>query len=187
MAEPALASRTRRVPLPGGDRSGPRRNRPAPRRRRVRRPRRRAPGSGKSTLLRAACGLVPHFHGGEVAGRIAGRRPLDTREHGPAELARRRSASCCQEPETQVVIDDGPRPSSSCRSSCAAPARSAARAVEEAALALAIEPLLDRTTDSLSGGELQRVALAAALVTRPRTCCCSTSRPRSSTRSPATS
>ncbi len=26
-------------------------------------------GSGKSTLLRAACGLVPHFHGGEVAGR----------------------------------------------------------------------------------------------------------------------
>ena len=24
--------------------------------------------SGKSTLLRAACGLVPHFHGGEAAG-----------------------------------------------------------------------------------------------------------------------
>src|SRR6202000_2693625 len=26
--------------------------------------------SGKSTLLRAACGLVPHFHGGEVDGRV---------------------------------------------------------------------------------------------------------------------
>ena len=25
-------------------------------------------GSGKSTLLRAACGLVPHFHGGEARG-----------------------------------------------------------------------------------------------------------------------
>ena len=24
--------------------------------------------SGKSTLLRAACGLVPHFHGGEIEG-----------------------------------------------------------------------------------------------------------------------
>ncbi|MEA2423041.1 MAG: energy-coupling factor transport system ATP-binding protein, partial [Thermoleophilaceae bacterium] len=23
-------------------------------------------GGGKSTLLRAACGLVPHFHGGDV-------------------------------------------------------------------------------------------------------------------------
>ena len=40
-------------------------------------------GDGKSTLLRAACGLVPHFHGGRFAGRVtlAG---LDTREHGPA-------------------------------------------------------------------------------------------------------
>jgi energy-coupling factor transport system ATP-binding protein len=27
-------------------------------------------GSGKSTLLRAACGIVPHFHGGE-AGRCS--------------------------------------------------------------------------------------------------------------------
>ena len=36
------------------------------------------------------------------------------------------------------------------------------------ALALAIPHLLDRTTDTLSGGELQRVALAAALVGRPR-------------------
>jgi energy-coupling factor transporter ATP-binding protein EcfA2 len=42
------------------------------------------------------------------------------------------------------------------------------RAVEEVALALAIDGLLDRTTDTLSGGELQRVALAAALATRPR-------------------
>ena len=35
------------------------------------------------------------------------------------------------------------------------------------ALALAIPELLGRTVDTLSGGELQRVALAAALVTRP--------------------
>ncbi len=49
-------------------------------------------GSGKTTLLRAACGLVPHFHGGEVSGAIevAG---LDTREHGPAELAGRSATS----------------------------------------------------------------------------------------------
>src|ERR671910_3277817 len=43
-------------------------------------------GSGKSTLLRAACGLVPHFHGGEIQGQleVAG---MDVRSHGPAELA----------------------------------------------------------------------------------------------------
>ncbi len=48
------------------------------------------------------------------------------------------------------------------------PPAARARAVEEVALALAIPHLLRRTVDSLSGGELQRVALAAALVTRPR-------------------
>ena len=45
--------------------------------------------------------------------------------------------------------------------------RAVARAVEEAALALGIAELLDRSTAELSGGELQRVALAAALVSRP--------------------
>ena len=58
--------------------------------------------SGKSTLIRAACGLVPHFHGGEARGRvIVG--GLDTRSHGPGELA----AVCgtlLQEPETQIVM-----------------------------------------------------------------------------------
>ena len=48
------------------------------------------------------------------------------------------------------------------------PPAARARAVEEVALALAIPHLLDRTADTLSGGELQRVALAAALVGRPR-------------------
>jgi energy-coupling factor transport system ATP-binding protein len=42
-----------------------------------------------------------------------------------------------------------------------------ARAVEEAALSLSIASLLDRSTASLSGGELQRVALGAALAGRP--------------------
>ena len=122
-------------------------------------------GSGKSTLLRAACGLVPHFHGGEVAGRVevAG---LDTSEHGPGELART-VGLVAQDPESQIV-------STTVRAEIAlplelrgeTPARRA-RAVEEVALALAIPDLLDRATDTLSGGELQRVALAAALVARP--------------------
>src|SRR5204863_18747 len=41
------------------------------------------------------------------------------------------------------------------------------RGVEEAALALGVAALLDRPTHELSGGELQRVALAAALAGRP--------------------
>jgi len=124
-----------------------------------------ASGSGKSTLLRSASGLVPHFYGGVLAGRVlvAG---LDTREHGPGELARA-VGTLFQDPETQVVMgtvraelafgleNQGELPAA------------LARGVEEAALALGIGHLLHRPTAELSGGELQRVALAAAIAGKP--------------------
>jgi energy-coupling factor transport system ATP-binding protein len=122
--------------------------------------------SGKSTLLRAACGLVPHFHGGEIAGRVevAG---IDAIAAGPGELARE-VGYLAQDPETQVVSTTvGAEIALPLEMRGESPA-ACARAVEEVALALAIPHLLGRTVDTLSGGELQRVALAAALVTRPR-------------------
>ena len=53
-------------------------------------------GSGKSTLLRAACGLVPHFHGGDARGEleVAG---MSVRDHGPNELAAS-ARPCCRTP-----------------------------------------------------------------------------------------
>ena len=122
--------------------------------------------SGKSTLLRAACGLVPHFHGGEIEGRVevAG---LDAIGLGPGELAAV-AGYVAQDPETQVVSTTVKAELQLPLELRGEPAAARARAVEEVALALAIPHLLDRTVDTLSGGELQRVALAAALVTRPR-------------------
>ena len=123
-------------------------------------------GSGKSTLLRAACGLVPHFHGGEACGELTV-GGLDVRDNGPGELSQV-CGTLFQEPESQVVMGGvraeialglehrGERPAA------------VARAVEEAALALGIAQLLSRRADTLSGGELQRVALAAAMAHRPR-------------------
>jgi energy-coupling factor transport system ATP-binding protein len=122
--------------------------------------------AGKSTLLGVASGLVPHFHGGRFDGRaeICG---MDLREHGPAALARE-VGTLFQDPETQVVMG-------TVRAELAFPlenrghsAVAAARGVEEVALALGIEALLERSTVDLSGGELQRVALGAALAGRPR-------------------
>jgi energy-coupling factor transport system ATP-binding protein len=120
---------------------------------------------GKSTLLRAACGLVPHFHGGEIDGRIevAG---IDAIATGPGELAAA-VGYVAQDPETQVVSTTVAAEIGLPLELRAEPAAARARAIEEVALALAIPHLLDRTVDTLSGGELQRVALAAALVTRP--------------------
>lgn len=125
-----------------------------------------ASASGKSTFLGAACGLVPHFHGGDFAGRVLV-GGLDSREHGPAELGRVVGV-VRQDPETQAVL-------TTVRAELAfglenrghGPAATA-RGVEEVALALGIEGLLDRAVHELSGGELQRVALGAALAGRPR-------------------
>ena len=122
-------------------------------------------GSGKSTLLRAMCGLVPHFHGGEASGELVV-GGLDVREHGPGELA----AVCgtvFQEPETQVVMGGVRAELELPLEHRGEPPAALARAVEETALALGVGHLLERRTDTLSGGELQRVALAAAMVHGP--------------------
>ncbi|HVE67185.1 MAG TPA: ATP-binding cassette domain-containing protein [Solirubrobacteraceae bacterium] len=122
-------------------------------------------GSGKSTLLRAASGLVPHFHGGEASGRVV-TAGLDTRDHGPGEVAAR-CGSLFQDPETQVVMGTVRAELAFPLENRGEPAAAVARGVEEAALALGVAHLLDRPTHELSGGELQRVALGAALAGRP--------------------
>lgn len=122
-------------------------------------------GSGKSTFLRAISGLVPHHFGGSASGRakICGR---DLRENSAGELA-----ACCgtllQDPETQVVMDSVGAEIAFPLENLGWDRPAIAIAVEETAAALGIERLLKRRTDELSGGELQRVALAAALATRP--------------------
>jgi energy-coupling factor transporter ATP-binding protein EcfA2 len=123
-------------------------------------------GQGKSTLLRAACGLVPHFHGGTFAGSvsIAG---MDTREHPPARLGAH--VGVLQgDSETQLVMSSVRAELALAMESRGHGATAVARAVEEVALALGIDHLLERSTHDLSGGEKQRVALGAALVGRPR-------------------
>jgi energy-coupling factor transport system ATP-binding protein len=123
-------------------------------------------GSGKTSLLRACCGLIPHYHGGTVDGELEV-CDLDVREHGPADLGGL-VGLVGQDPESQVI-------SATVRGELelplelrGEPAAARARALEEVLLALAIPHLAERAVDTLSGGELQRVALAAALVLRPR-------------------
>jgi len=122
-------------------------------------------GSGKSTLLRAAAGLVPHFHGGSFSGTVTV-GGLDTREHTPAAIGAV-AGTLLQDPETQIVMNTVRAELALALENLGGGAAGVARGVEETSLALGIGHLLDRPTGEMSGGELQRVALAAALVARP--------------------
>ena len=123
-------------------------------------------GHGKSTLLRAACGLAPHFYGGSFAGRVTV-GGLDTREHPPARLGALTGA-LFQDPETQLVMGSVRAELALALENRGHSPAMVARGVEEVALALGIDRLLERSTQELSGGEQQRVALGAALAGRPK-------------------
>jgi energy-coupling factor transport system ATP-binding protein len=123
-------------------------------------------GAGKSTLLRAINGLVPHFSGGDFSGRVtvAGR---DTREQPPRRLADV-VAFVPQAPAASFVLDRVEDELAYAMENLGVPPATMRRRVEEALDLLAIEPLRDRSVRTLSGGEQQRVAIAAALTANPR-------------------
>lgn len=122
-------------------------------------------GSGKSTLLRVASGLVPHHFGGSVSGEaaICG---LDLRGQNAGSLAAY-CGSVFQDPEIQVVMGSVRHEIAFSLENAGWEQGAIDVAVEETALAVGTHHLLPRRTSELSGGELQRVVLAAALAPRP--------------------
>ncbi len=122
-------------------------------------------GGGKTTLLRAFAGLVPHFHGGRFAGhvRVDG---LDTRTATPAAVARR-AGIAFQDPEAQVVYRAVLRDVAFGLSNHGVPAEELEPRSRRALDRVGALSLADRTVDTLSGGELQRVALAGVLAPGP--------------------
>jgi len=122
-------------------------------------------GGGKSTLLRALAGLVPHFHGGVFSGRVEV-GGTDTRRARPAELAGT-VASVFQDPEDQVVLTRvDAEVAFGLENLGTAPHEIQPRAA--AALdSVGAGHLLERRTQELSAGELQRVSIASALALDP--------------------
>jgi energy-coupling factor transporter ATP-binding protein EcfA2 len=123
-------------------------------------------GSGKSTLLRAFAGLVPHFHGGRFAGRVevAG---LDTRRHGPAQLSGS-VATLFQDPEDQVVFTRVLNEVAFGLENVGTPPGEIEPRALAALASVGAEHLSGRLVTELSGGELQRVCLAATLALEPK-------------------
>ena len=118
-------------------------------------------GSGKSTLLRAMLGLVPHFHGGELSGRVV-TDGLDTRDHRPGEIARH-AGLVFQDPESQMVMRTALREAGFGLENMGWPAADIAARAQEALMVTGASALAERPAEQLSGGEQQRLAIASVV------------------------
>lgn len=125
-----------------------------------------ATGAGKSTLLGCVNGLVPHFTGGHLAGRVlvAGR---DTRTNPPRELADVVGV-VQQNPVAGFVADTVEDELAYTMESLGLPADVMRRRVEDVLDLLGLSELRHRPVATLSGGQAQRVAIGAVLTAQPR-------------------
>jgi energy-coupling factor transport system ATP-binding protein len=122
-------------------------------------------GAGKSTLLRCINGLVPHFSGGSMHGQIevAG---LDPVRASPQQISRS-VGFVFQDPESQFVFDSVEDEIAFALENAAIPPVEMHNRVAEVLELLGLTQLRTRLLDNLSGGEQQRVAIAAALALQP--------------------
>ncbi|WP_392754065.1 ABC transporter ATP-binding protein [Streptomyces sp. LN590] len=122
-------------------------------------------GVGKSTLLGAVSGLVPHFTGGTLRGRVMvdGR---DTRTHKPRELADL-VGTVGQDPLSHFVTDTVEDELAYGMESLGLAPDVMRRRVEETLDLLGLAGLRDRPIATLSGGQQQRVAIGSVLTPHP--------------------
>ncbi len=122
-------------------------------------------GFGKSTLLRSVNGLVPHFTGGLMSGRVivAGH---DTRDLPPRELADV-VGMVAQDPRDGFVADIVEDEIAYGMETIGLPADIMRRRVEESLDLLGLSDVRARPLRTLSGGQQQRTAIAAVLAQHP--------------------
>jgi len=123
-------------------------------------------GAGKSSLLGAVNGLVPHFTGGTLTGRVtvAGR---DTARYRPRELAELVGV-VGQDPLAGFVTDTVEEELAYGMEQLAVPPEVMRKRVEETLDLLGLAELRNRPLVELSGGQQQRVAIGSVLTVHPR-------------------
>jgi energy-coupling factor transport system ATP-binding protein len=123
-------------------------------------------GAGKSTFLRALNGLVPHFYGGTFGGsvQINGFNTIGT----PTRTLAQHIGFVAQDPESTFIVQRVEDEIAFGLENAGVSRPEMAARIANVLDRLGIAHLRTRNVGTLSGGEAQRTALAAALALHPR-------------------
>ncbi len=124
-------------------------------------------GSGKTTLIRCINGLIPHTY---KEGTLSGQIRCFGESTGGLSLSQiaRKIGTVMQDPEKQIVATRVENELAFGLENQALPREEIRARLRAAGRSMGIEDLLARETHSLSGGERQKVVIAAVLAMHPR-------------------
>ena len=125
-----------------------------------------AAGSGKSTLTYAINGIIPHCYPGDFYGSVFV-EGLDTVETSLTDISQV-VGSVCQDIDSQIVTSVVEDEILYGLENFSIPKNEVMPRLEEALEIMGISDLRDRSVDSLSGGQKQKVAVASILALEPK-------------------
>lgn len=125
-----------------------------------------AAGSGKSTLTYAINGIIPHCYPGDFYGSVFV-EGLDTVETSLTDISQV-VGSVCQDIDSQIVTSVVEDEILYGLENFSIPKNEVMPRLEEALEIMGISDLRDRSVDSLSGGQKQKVAVASILALKPK-------------------
>jgi len=122
-------------------------------------------GAGKTTLCLALNGIVPQYYGGRFFGHVnvAG---LDTVDN-PIHMLAQHVTLVFQDPETQLFANSVENEVAFGLENLSVPRSEIPQRIQRALEVVRLENMLDKHPSELSGGEKQRLAIAAALAVQP--------------------
>ena len=123
-------------------------------------------GAGKTTLIRAVSGMIPHLYPGDFYGSVTV-NGMDTFETSLPELSRQ-VGTVFQDVDSMLISPMVEDELLYGLENFGIPREEIPVRMEEALGRVGIADLRDRTVGSLSGGQRQKVAIAAILALRPR-------------------
>lgn len=122
-------------------------------------------GCGKSTLLKIINGIIPEFYQGKITGRVevAGMNPFETEIYKISEKV----GSVFQNPKTQFYTTNTTDEIAFALENYGLERAKIQKRLQEVQETMHISGLMDRNIFALSGGEKQKIAIAAVYALNP--------------------